>query len=426
MAYVFRTFKSKTDPATGKRVPILDSKNRKVPHDQWRFQITDHTGNRRIMTGHASRSETEKLAASIQQKEDDIRRGYRPAPTSADQHTTRPITEVMGEYLQWGNSQGGLRGGPWSKGHYDHRQVQLEWWTQKLGLTLLKDLDGGLPRVEAALRDFQGQGRTGKTLSNHADSLRSFCRWCFDRGYLEDDPLKRMQGFDTAPMTQRRALTLEEAQRLLAVASPEARIVYQVALTTGLRRGELMQLKVSDFNHDTGGLNVRREISKNRLPSMQPLPQDLFEALKESAQGKDPDAPMLWVPTHTTDSLRKDLEKAGIKEWTPEGCLVFHSLRYSYITFLDQAGGTAKEQQTLARHSTPTLTMNRYAKTRQGRLSELVEQVGDSINAALGYTTTAQPKIAVMGKAMESRGLMVEDRGFEPPTYALRTHRSPN
>ncbi|MCL2646001.1 MAG: tyrosine-type recombinase/integrase [Phycisphaerales bacterium] len=39
----------------------------------------------------------------------------------------------------------------------------------------------------------------------------------------------------------------------------------------------------------------------------------------------------------------------------------FHSLRHTYITRLVQSGASVKVAQELARHSTPTLTLGRYA-----------------------------------------------------------------
>lgn len=50
MAYVFRTFKTRTDPESGKRVRVLDRAGRPVPHLRWRFEITDYLGRRRVMT----------------------------------------------------------------------------------------------------------------------------------------------------------------------------------------------------------------------------------------------------------------------------------------------------------------------------------------------------------------------------------------
>ncbi len=46
---------------------------------------------------------------------------------------------------------------------------------------------------------------------------------------------------------------------------------------------------------------------------------------------------------------------------------------------LPPCGANVKELQTLARHSTPQLTMNVYAKNRNERLSELAEKIGESV-----------------------------------------------
>jgi len=41
-----------------------------------------------------------------------------------------------------------------------------------------------------------------------------------------------------------------------------------------------------------------------------------------------------------------------------------------------ESGVSAKEAQELARHATPDLTMNVYARTRENRLSDAVEVIG--------------------------------------------------
>jgi integrase len=42
----------------------------------------------------------------------------------------------------------------------------------------------------------------------------------------------------------------------------------------------------------------------------------------------------------------------------------FHSLRHSYMSILVRSGASVKVVQELARHSTPTLTIGRYARVR--------------------------------------------------------------
>jgi len=52
----------------------------------------------------------------------------------------------------------------------------------------------------------------------------------------------------------------------------------------------------------------------------------------------------------------------------------------SFITPVTESDATLKEAQTLARHSTPQLTMNVYGRLREGRLSNVIEQVAENIN----------------------------------------------
>ena len=47
--------------------------------------------------------------------------------------------------------------------------------------------------------------------------------------------------------------------------------------------------------------------------------------------------------------------------------------------FIIESGVTVKEAQTLARHSTPDLTMNVYGRVKEERLSQTVEDVAQSL-----------------------------------------------
>jgi integrase len=58
----------------------------------------------------------------------------------------------------------------------------------------------------------------------------------------------------------------------------------------------------------------------------------------------------------------------GLRHKVGEGKIVFHSLRMTYCSLLDYQGASAKKTQELARHSTPTVTMNSYVRTREDRV----------------------------------------------------------
>ena len=147
-------------------------------HEKYRFQYTDWQGRRRTATGYKSKIKTEKLAIRIEAESEEIRKGYRPPPDSACRNRLRPFEEVFQEYLDWGLSQGGRAGRPWSPVHARKSRSLLEWWQKQLSIEVLADLETLLPNVERTLRKLQDKGKSGKTLQNQVAPIKSFCNWC--------------------------------------------------------------------------------------------------------------------------------------------------------------------------------------------------------------------------------------------------------
>ncbi|MFO8006175.1 MAG: hypothetical protein R6V05_00400, partial [Candidatus Brocadiia bacterium] len=293
----------------------------------WRFQFTDWTGRRRTRTSpYPSEQETRRYARKIEAQQKAIRDGFLPPPDSASDQARRPFAEVCGEYLEWGETQGGHGGRPWSAGHARMRRSRLAWWREQLGFAVLGDLEGALPRVEAALRDLKSQGRSGKTLQHYAGALHAFCRWCVQRRYLSDDPLAHLRPFDTSAEETRRSLTVAEARRLLSKCAPKRRLCYETALLSGIRLGALRALQVEDLDAEDCTLHLAPEHNKARREAWQPIPSALAARLTGTADSNAPTAPLLYVPTHGARDLRKDLDAAGIARATRQGKLDFHAL----------------------------------------------------------------------------------------------------
>jgi len=381
---------------------------RKDPHKntgKYQGWYKDYTSKRKFFWGYTSKVKTRQLAEHLEDEHRQIRLGYRPVPKSEAGIKNRSFREAADEYLEWGNTQGGLRGKPWGKTHAKERKNKLAWWEKELKLRLVQDLEDSLSRVEQALRRLKkagyngkGQGVSGKTLGNYAETLQSFCKWAIKHGYLDADPLADLASFDESPESIRRALTIEEIHQLLNAAPEHRRLLYEVALTTGLRAGELRALTLDDIDVDRGIIRLDPAWTKNRKSGEQPIPRALVERLvaygmKGTARelytkryGRCdakpegvPDHPLLYVSTHTSRELRQDLEAAGIDFSTGKGKADFHSLRTTFVTLAIEAGANLKEGQTLARHSTPQLTIGIYARTRDERLSDLVDKVGDKV-----------------------------------------------
>lgn len=354
----------------------------------------DATGRRCFVTGTRNKAETLRIVQRLEDDHRQVRLGYRPAPTPAHQHAHRPFHEVKDEYLAWGKLQGGLRGHPWGEGHLVSRTAQLAWWQNMLTLETLGDLHTCLSSASTALQTLSQQGLSRRTVATYRDSLYTFCQWCVEREYLDANPLEKLGRLDDSPTVTRRALTADEIERLLHVAPAYRRMLYHVALCSGLRGNELRSLQASDLDIDRGGLMLHAAWTKNRREGFQPLPDWLIAALQRSVilgepgtryeecyddATKIPTDPLLYVPTHLAREFARDCATAGISRMTGQGKVDFHALRLTYINAVLEAGATITELQSLARHRSIQITLQVYGRVRQDRPAALVEAVGNLI-----------------------------------------------
>lgn len=369
-------------------------------HPLWRFTYRDRHGRRRKGTGTTSKVETQKLSQEVQARERMIRKGQLPddGPCKVD----RSFDEVRNEYLTWGKMCGGRGGRPWGPVHERMRQTHLAWWEDALTLRLVSDLDGCQPQVEQALSRID---RAPKTVANYAEAIHSFCEWCVDRDYLDVNPLRRLRRLNTEPLESRRAMTPEELQKILSVADKEAALTLKVALGTGLRANELRNLTVGQLDVVNLQLHLNPDTTKNRKRGSQPLSVGLVAELQEACKGKNLTDPLLVVNSHPSRVVDRLLEKVGIPKDIPGvGKLDFHACRTTFATMLFESGASLKEAQTLMRHSDPRLTMNTYAKVREGRLGEVADRIGQIVDG------TERPKATQQKSDPENGSDVREDK----------------
>ncbi|MEX0702296.1 MAG: site-specific integrase [Planctomycetales bacterium] len=174
-----------------------------------------------------------------------------------------------------------------------------------------------------------------------------------------------------------RTLTHEEAQRFLGIAK-EHRLyaLFVLAITAGMRQGELAGLEWSDVDLDQGILNVRRTLYKRRKYMVGPpktrksirrirLPQAAVDALREH-RGKMPaDQPRVF-----TNPLGQGLYSTKIllifkRLLAKADCPIirFHDLRHTYATLALAAGVPVKVVSDTMGHSRASVTLDIYAHT---------------------------------------------------------------
>jgi integrase len=220
-----------------------------------------------------------------------------------------------------------------------------------------------------------------RAINKRRTAVRSFTRWLVREHRLNHDPLVGVASVreDADRRVVRRALDDGEISALIdgaergperyGLSGPDRAMIYRVALGTGLRAGELASLtrRSFDLNADGGPVvAVEAGYSKRRRRDVLPMRADLAAILRPWLAGKDTAAPLWQIKRHYTakmvgEDLAAGLAAANITPSTDPRTIDFHGLRHTYVSRLVRAGTSVKLTQTLARHSTPVLTMNTYA-----------------------------------------------------------------
>ncbi len=261
-------------------------------------------------------------------------------------------------------------------------------------------------KLQGYLNDLRERGLSLRTLNKRLVAVKRFIHWLLKEQRIQGNPIAHLNGFNAKldARHERRALSIAEARALiestqqsqakrLGLSGPDRAMLYAVALGTGLRRNELASLTRESFDlqADQPTVIVENAYTKNRKRVEQPLPAWLVAMLHPWLTHKRA-GERLWPGRlgKTSEVLAKDAHEARqncIKRYgsieddflavvDSEGQRIdFHGLRHSYVTWLVQSGVNPKTAQALARHSTITLTMDRYCHVALRDLSGAVEQL---------------------------------------------------
>lgn len=241
--------------------------------------------------------------------------------------------------------------------------------------------------VEQFIGAKKGEGRSIQTCNFYLKAIKQFCKWLVDDCRTGENRIQHLkcQNVRVDRRHDRRALTTKEINSLLqkTLQSPahhrmtgqERTMLYTLAISTGLRASELGSLRWKSLNLSDSGahLTVEAAYSKHRREDHIPLRRDIADLLKEwmgeRAEGQNSKIFPKLDSSKTSRMIQKDLKAAGIKYKDDAGRYAdFHALRHTFITNLTKGGVSPRVAQSLARHSTITLTMDKY--THVGLSSE--------------------------------------------------------
>ncbi len=245
------------------------------------------------------------------------------------------------------------------------------------------------------------RGISAQTFNFYLQAVKQFGRWMVKDRRAADNPFAYLEPLNVKldRRHDRRAFTVDELRRLLTAAGngpdvrgmsgPDRAMLYRVTVETGLRAGELRSLTRAsfDFESEPPTVTVGAAYSKRRREDTLPLRPKTADALARHVATLAPAAHVFKMPEteHLAQMLREDLAAAGIPYRDDAGRVAdFHALRHTFITNLATGGVHPKTAQALARHSTITLTMDRYTHQRTGDDAAALEVLPDlSVAAAV-------------------------------------------
>jgi len=269
-------------------------------------------------------------------------------------------------------------------------------------------------KVQAYLNDLRAdtdskRGISAQTFCFYVGAIKQFCRWMIKDRRAVESPVAHLDGLNvrTDRRHDRRPFTAEELRRLIettgagpdreGMTGPERALLYRLAAETGLRANELRSLTAGSF--DLGGqptVTVEAAYSKHRRQDVLPMRPALVAELRRFLTKKLPDAPAFRLPADrkaASQMFKADIEAAGIAYRDESGRYAdFHALRHTFLTNLANGGVHPKTAQALARHSTISLTMDRYSHSLigdQARALDVLPDLDHPAREALPATGTA-------------------------------------
>lgn len=202
-----------------------------------------------------------------------------------------------------------------------------------------------------------------KTLNEYLCAASMFFKWMVKAGRMAHNPLasvgrESMKGRDKT--RKRRCFSEEELRKLVRLSGSHG-IVYLLVAYTGLRRGEINQLRWKDvfLEAEAPYIQTRASTTKNGKEAVLHLGAELAAALKEHRpKNWEPEQKVFPRKAPDMDLMRKHLERAGIPYVDERGGVAdFHALRHTFITRLAQRIKEPVVLKEAARHSDFKQTM---------------------------------------------------------------------
>lgn len=211
-------------------------------------------------------------------------------------------------------------------------------------------------------------GNSKSTVNRYTALLKTMLNTAIQENYAEENPVTKVKLYSEKDNLCERILTEQEEIRLYEASADYLRPIITVALNTGMRKGEILNLKWSQVDLKTKRLRVEK--TKSQKLRFIPMNDNVFNEL--NVQPKDGGVYVFANPATGRPyyDVKRQFRNACLKA-DIEG-LRFHDLRHTFATRLVEKGIHIKKIRDLLGHFSVTVT-ERYTHSTDEGMRKAVE-----------------------------------------------------
>jgi integrase len=213
-------------------------------------------------------------------------------------------------------------------------QERLQWVKGLFGEVALNEISP--MHIERLKSRKLEEGVTRTTVNHYLKTLRRMFNIAINWGYADKNPVRGIRFYSEKDAQRDRVLTEGEEDRLLGAASGSLRSILIVALNTGMRKGEILQLKWQDIDLENRIILVKK--TKSGKPRTLPINSRLLDELIR-LKNRSRNSQYLFTNSSTgrqLKTIRKSFD-AALQAANIQG-LRFHDLRRTFGSRLALAG----------------------------------------------------------------------------------------
>jgi integrase len=190
------------------------------------------------------------------------------------------------------------------------------------------------------------------TLNKDIRNLNAFLNWAEQKRYVGSGLQVKKVKVPQKPVV---ALSPGQVKDLLSAASryPTQRLRVLLAVTTGLRRGDIETIRIGDIHFGRNTITTQNR-KAGKAMAERPMPEEIMTELSNHVASLPDSYVKLFTDRFSPKKWKRVCRLAGLSG------LKFHDLRKTSASLLAQRGVSTAVTQRLLEHSSPQLTNEVY------------------------------------------------------------------